>query len=132
MAAVACQFGPVAISTASISLRSSSSRKSRYMSQLLIAVLLIGHLLDGHAAGLLHIADGGELHVFLLQEAAEVVRAAVADADAADDDPLAGRRGAVQPEGRTGNDRGRGDGGARPKGRFSKTDAEEVLRRAAT
>ena len=33
MAAVACQFGPVAISTASISLRSSSSRKSRYMSQ---------------------------------------------------------------------------------------------------
>ena len=33
IAIVACQLGPVAISTASISLRSSSSRKSRYMSQ---------------------------------------------------------------------------------------------------
>ena len=34
IAAVACQFGPVAISTASMSLRSSSSRMSRYISHL--------------------------------------------------------------------------------------------------
>ena len=33
---MACQLGPVAISTASMSLRSSSSRKSRYMSQSLL------------------------------------------------------------------------------------------------
>ncbi len=33
IAAVACQFGPVAISTASMSLRASSSRRSRYVAQ---------------------------------------------------------------------------------------------------
>ena len=84
IAAVACQFGPVAISTASMSLRSSSSRKSRYMSQSWLPYLLVGHFLDGVAAGFLDVADGDELHVLLLQEAAEVVGSAVADADAAD------------------------------------------------
>ena len=61
----------------------------------LIAVQFVDPLLDGDAAGFLDVADGGELHVLLLQEAAQVVRAAVADADAADDDPLAGGDGAV-------------------------------------
>ena len=104
IAAVACQFGPVAISTASISLRSSSSRKSRYMSQFSLPYFSIGDLLDRRAAGRLHVADGDELHVLLLQEAAEVVGAAVADADAAEHDPLAGGDGAVPAEGGAGND----------------------------
>ena len=50
----------------------------------LIAVLLVGHLLDRDAARFLHVADGHELDVLLFQEAAQVVGAAVADADAAD------------------------------------------------
>ena len=33
IAAVACQFGPVAISTASMSLRANSSRRSRYVAK---------------------------------------------------------------------------------------------------
>ena len=83
IAAVACQFGPVAISTASISSRVEQLAKVAIPFAILIAVLFVGHLLDRIAALCLHIADGHELHVLLLQEAAQVVRAAVADADAA-------------------------------------------------
>ena len=66
----------------------------------------VDHFLDRFAAGLLHVADGDELHVLLLQEAAQVVRASIADADAAQHDSLAGGDGAVEPQGRAGNDLG--------------------------
>ena len=57
-----------------------------------VAVLRVDHLLDRLAALGLHVADGHEPDVGLLQEAAQVVAAAVADADAADDDLFARRR----------------------------------------
>ena len=94
-AAVQCQFGPVAIRTASMSLRSSSSRKSRYIAQFVIAVLLVDFFLDGDAAFFFDVADGDELDVLLLQEAAEVVSSPVPDADSAHHDPLAGSDCAV-------------------------------------
>ncbi len=95
MAAVACQFGPVAISTASMSLRASSSRRSRYMAQSWLPYFVIGLLLDGLAACGLHVANGDELHVRFFQETAQVVGAAVADADGAQDDAFAGGNAAV-------------------------------------
>ena len=104
IAAVACQFGPVAISTASISLRSSSSRKSRIHAAVLVAVFFIDHFLDGDAASLLDVAHRHELHVLLLEEAAQVVGSPVADADSAHHDPLAGGDRAVPAQGRAGND----------------------------
>ena len=66
IAAVACQFGPVAISTASMSSRASSSRKSRYVAQSWLPYLASTIFLTGVAARGLHVADGHELHVRLL------------------------------------------------------------------
>src|SRR5690606_3907849 len=52
-----------------------------------------------------------ELDVFLFEEAAEIVGATVANADAAENDPLARRYGAVSPQGGSGDDlRCDGDG----------------------
>ena len=73
-----------------------------------VAVLLVGHLLDADATVFLDIADRRELDVVLLEEAAEIIGAAVADPDAAEDDALARRDRAVEAEGRAG-DHGRGD-----------------------
>ena len=50
-------------------------------------------------ARVFHIAHGGEPDVALLQETTEVVQPAVPDADAADNDPLAGSDGTVQAQG---------------------------------
>ena len=74
------------------------------------AVLRVGNLLDGLAATLFHVGDGGEGHIGLLEKTAEVVFTAAADADAADDDPLARWHRPVEAEGRGGNDRGHRDG----------------------
>ena len=62
-----------------------------------IAILRIYRLLDRLAAIGPHVADGHEPGVGLLQEAAQIVRAAVADADAAHQNPLAGGHRAVFP-----------------------------------
>ena len=88
--AVACQFGPVAISTASMSLRASSSRKSRYVAQSWLPYLASAIFLTASRRDGLHVGNGHEPHVRLLQEAPQDVGAAAADADAAQDDPLAG------------------------------------------
>ena len=81
---------------------------------------VVDHLLDRRAPRLLDVADGRELHIGLLEEAAEVVFPAPAEADAADDDSLARRRDAVEAEGGAGTDdggdgRGRAGGGRSPQ-----------------
>ncbi len=58
---------------------------------ILVAVLLVGLLLDGLAARGLNVADGHELHIRFPHEAAQIVSAAIADADAAQDNAFAGR-----------------------------------------
>jgi hypothetical protein len=79
---------------------------------MIIAMVLVGHFLDRFATGSFHIAYGKELHVFLLQEATQVIRAAISDSNAANRDPLAGRHGAVPTEGRAWNDLRSHNGGA--------------------
>ncbi len=92
----------------------------------LIAVLLVGHLLDlGTPLGL-HVADGHELHVRFWQKAAEVVGAPVADADAAQHDPFAGRHGAVFAQ-RRARDQAGAITQCWPWPRSSRTDAEKHL-----
>jgi hypothetical protein len=93
--AVACQFGPVAISTASMSSRSSSSRKSDVGRAIGVAVLVIDDLLDRRAPIRLGVGDGDELHVGLGQKAAEHIGASIPQPDAADDDPITGGDGSV-------------------------------------
>ena len=63
----------------------------------LVAVLLVGDFLDRIAARRLHVAHGDELDVVLLQEAAEVVRPPVSDADAAQRDSFVGRNPFAAP-----------------------------------
>ena len=92
----------------------------------IIAVLLVGHLLDADAPVFLDVADRRELDVVLLEKAAEVVSAAVADADAAEDDALARRDRAVEAEGGAG-DHGGGDRG----GRQREAGLEEAAARGA-
>ena len=75
------------------------------------AVVCIDQVFDPVSSLFLDIADGGELDVGLLEEAAEVVLAPAADPDSPDHDSLARRYGAIEPEGRGGNDRRGGDGG---------------------
>jgi len=85
---VACQFGPVAINTASMSAARQQLAQIMVGSAGGIAVLFIGHLLDGLAACGLHVADGHKLHIGLWQKATQVVGSPIADADTAHDDPL--------------------------------------------
>ena len=70
---------------------------------IVVAVFCIGRHFDGFAADLLHITDGHELDVGLLEEASEVVGSAVADADASEDDSFAGGDGSAHAEGRAGD-----------------------------
>jgi hypothetical protein len=95
------------------------------------SVSAVDHLFDERAAGLLHIAHGRTLDVRAIQKAAEVVHAAAADADAAQQNPLARRDGPVQTEGRAGDDRRRHHSGAgRREGGFQKaTPWEPSFRR---
>ncbi len=69
-----------------------------------VAVVLVDFFLDGDAAFFFDVADGDELNVLLLQEAAEVVSSPVPDANSAHHDPLAGSDRSPFPQGRTGND----------------------------
>ena len=96
---MACQRSPVAISTASMSVR--SARKAadlRVHCAVLVAVVAVHEVLDRKTLLLLKIANGDELHVGLADERLEVVHAAVLDADAPQDDLLAGRDGPVLPQ----------------------------------
>ena len=86
-----------------------------------VAVMLVGNFLDRIAANLFHVAHGQELNVLLLQEAAEIVRAPVADADAAHRDALARRDVAVEPECRARQNRKPGRGQPRTRRPFEKT-----------
>ena len=92
---MACQLGPVAISTASMSPRASNSRRSRYVAQSWLPYLVSALLLDGFPPRGLDIANGHEVHVGLLQETAQIVGAPAADADAAQHDAVAGGDAAV-------------------------------------
>ena len=83
-------------------------------------------LLDLLAPLGLHVADGHEADVGLFQEAAQVVAAAIADADAADDDLFARRHNAVLAERLAGNE-GRYRGKA---GRLGRRREESPPRKA--
>ena len=83
IAAVACQFGPVAISTASMSLRASSSRKSRYVAQSWLPYFASAIFLTASRRAAFTSQTATNRTSGSLQEAAQVVAAAVADADAA-------------------------------------------------
>jgi hypothetical protein len=91
------------------------------LSAVAIAVMLVGHLLDCIAARLLYVAYGDELHVLLLEEAAEVICSPVTDADAAHGDSLAWRHTAVATENRAGNNRKTSRGKSSPGSTFQKT-----------
>ena len=92
-----------------------------------VAVVLVDFFLDGDAAFFFNVADGDELNVLLLQEAAEVISSPVADADTAHHDSLAGSDCAVPAQGRTRNDRRcEGSGGAGRKRAFQEPSTIEL------
>ena len=72
------------------------------------AVALVHRRLRALAPLAVHVADGHDLHVRLLERHGKVVRAAPAHADVAHDDPLAGRQHAAPPEGGSRHDHRRG------------------------
>ena len=92
--------------------------------QSLLLVVLVDAALGRLADALAHVADGHVLHVAAAQEGAQVAAAHVADADAAHDDPLAGRRAVVGAQGGGGDDVGHGD---RRAGRLQEVAARAVL-----
>jgi hypothetical protein len=77
-----------------------------------IVVLVVHHLPGAIQVVGADVADGDELDVGLGQEAGQVVAAAVADADAAEHDPLAGGNRAVLAQGAAGNEHRRCQDGA--------------------
>jgi len=73
---------------------------------ILVAVLAVDRFPNDFAARFLNVGDGDELDIRLGEERFEHLPAARADADAADDDLVAGRDGPIFAE-----DGGRDDGG---------------------
>jgi hypothetical protein len=65
--------------------------------------LVVGDLLDSDAPGILDVANGGKLHIRLLQETPEVVCAAATDSNSTQHDTFTGRHRVVLPQGSAGH-----------------------------
>ena len=88
-----------------------------------VIVLMIDAPLGAFAGTFFHVANGDVLHVGPTDERAQVVVAAIADADAGHDDPLAGGRLAAGAEGRRSDDIGATDRGGGRRGGCQKVSS---------
>ena len=86
----------------------------------------VGALLDGFAAFVFDVANGDKLNIGLLEEAAEVVRAPVPDADAAHHNALARRHRTVPTQHARGDNFGDSQYGSGFKGSAQKEASIEL------
>ena len=126
VAAVACQRSPVAMSSASMSVRvARNSRMSRYIAQSLLPYLASTMRLTASRWDFLASQMATNCTSFSGSIQSQVVGAPVADAHAAEDDALAGRHGAVEAQRRSGDEARRRNRAASKHGAFKKLPPSE-------
>ena len=126
MEAVACQRSPVAMSSASMSVRvARNSRMSRYIAQSLLPYLLSTSRLTASRWDFLASQMATNCTSFSGSIQFRTPGAAAADAHAAQHDPFAGRHGAVEAQRGTGDEARRGHSAASDSRALQKTPSRQ-------